>query len=320
MNPKRAISKLASMIGWARMFPSNGILSLVAILALALTFAVSSPCLAQTTLNLGAAGGYSIFEVNPGGNNSNSQTINVTASSVNGSVALGAYTGYTANSVSIAGSVYEGSNVSGSSLGLTVGGLTHTNVTALGTAGTPAASQAATTAAGETSNATIVEKGSNVSISGNASVVGYTFSSNPNLSGSTITISGNSSQQFILNFQNGLTLANTTIVLTGGVNSNNIFFNVTGGNVSITESTVQGTFLDMVSRGGTEPTMTFSNDSLQGSIVTDTNLTISDTSIVAPELPTIMMAGIACLFLLGKAGLDCGRRLAARTASPQPSV
>ena len=61
---------------------------------------------------------------------------------------------------------------------------------------------------------------------------------------------------------------------------------------------------------------------IHGSIVTDANLTMTS-SVIAPELPTIMMAGIACLVLLGKAGLDYRRRLrVARMASAtsQPST
>ena len=318
MNPESAKSKHASVICWSTRIRSRASVRLLVPIVLLLGFALPVRSFAQTTaLNLGAAGQFNIFEVsNP---NASSQSISISGSSMDGSVALGANTQYSTSSTSIGGSVYEDKNVKGTSTTTTVAGGVYTGVS-LGSAGATAISQAST-AAGENggqSNNSFTQTGSNYAINstyhGVALAVSVVdFKSDPNLQNSTITITGNANQQFVFNFSNGLSLTNTTIILSGGVTSNNIFFNITGGNVSISGSTLQGTFLDMVAKGST-PSMTLAHDTIHGSIVTDASLTMTS-SVIAPELPTITMAAIACLVLLGKAGVDYRRRLVARMAS-----
>ena len=160
---------------------------------------------------------------------------------------------------SIGGSVYEGSNITGSFGGTTVtGGVgPFTNQASA----TSAASTAATTAANEnggmSNNSFNGSTINGVTTNGGVSVVDY--ASKLTLSGSTITITGNASQQFVFNFSNGLSLTNTTIILSGRVTAIDIFFDITGGAEPYSGSTLQGTFLDMVAKGST-PSMTFAYD------------------------------------------------------------
>ena len=118
----------------------------------------------------------------------------------------------------------------------------------------------------------------------------------------TLNISG--SGQFLFNLSAGASLTDFTVVL-NGVSASNVFFNTTGNGVGIGGSTIYGNILNM--NGGS---MSLDSDVIHGFVVSDGFIDMAGTTI-APELPTIMMAGIACLFLLGKVGLDC-------RASPPP--
>ena len=67
-----------------------------------------------------------------------------------------------------------------------------------------------------------------------------------------------------------------------------------------------GTILDMSGKGS----VTLNGVSVEGRVITDTSLAISGSVVsVAPELPTITAAGLACVFALGTAGRNLLRRL-----------
>lgn len=301
---------VSSMIFGAPIIRSLSSRGLVAIIALAVGLAASSPCFSQTT-NLGQAGQYSVFEVSQAGVTPGS--FNVTNSSIDGSVALGAGTSFSALSTTIGGAVYEDSNVSVSSSGTTVAG--GDPVTDL-TAAAIAAANAWTTAAALAANNSF----SNNSITGNtgpnASPVNVVnFGQGLILSGATLTINGTSSEQFVFNVSQDLILSDTSIVL-NGVSASNVLFNITGGTgiVSIYGGTFSGDILDLA--GSSSVSLT--GGVMDGSIISDGTITVSNSSIVlpsepdvtlAPELPTSMTAGLACLLIvLWHAGRNLLRR------------
>jgi hypothetical protein len=55
--------------------------------------------------------------------------------------------------------------------------------------------------------------------------------------------------------------------------------------------------------------MSIDNSTINGAVVSDGFADLAN-SVITPELPTIMVAGMAALLLLGKISLDCWRRLA----------
>ncbi len=286
MSPQRAMSKLTSEIRWVPVFGFLGNSRVIAILAVALALVASSRCSAQT-LSLGTAGQYSVFEV--AGSSGN---LSVTGSTINGNIGLGSGTSHS-----------------------------FTNSTINGTVTNPAAAQASTDAINASSTASGLKatgtmSGNQINLTnGSVTFTGQAGQnvvdlSKVNLTNSTFTISGTSSETFIFNVSGAISLTNSYITLSGGVTANHIIFNVTGtGNsVSLTNSTDNGTFLDL------KGAISVTNGSETGAFMSESNISLTNDplngspfSSPAPELPTIMMAGIACLCLLGKAGIDYRR-------------
>jgi hypothetical protein len=289
---------------------------LVGIIALAVGLAASSPCFSQT-ISLGQAAPYSIFEASVAGVTPGS--VNLSGTSVIGDVAFGAGTSFSTLNTTLGGSVYEDSNVTFSASGTTVAGGVYPG-TNLAQAATDAGN--ASTAAAGTPTAPVAANNSfsnNYTIAGNtganASLVNVVNFTQPlSLYGTTITINGTPSQQFVFNFSQSLSLLDTTIVL-NDVSASNVFFNITGGSVSISGSTFNGNIVDMA---GTS--INLYGDNITGSVISDGSVSMTNSSIgpdspagvsessVAPELPTIMMAGLACVFVLGNAGRNLLRR------------
>jgi hypothetical protein len=291
----------------------------VAILALALALGGSSPCSAQT-LNLGQAGNDGLFAVansNTGGGDFNfSNSIDL------GGAALGAGT-YLGGSGTIVGNLSHDPTAQYSGVHI-LGNISSTS--SLGGAAQTAMNVANTAAGWSASGANVLSpsvNGNNYQFTGSSSNSGnnvitinsLTNSGLLNLSNGgnyTITLNGNSTEQFVFNITGRTTWTNVTVIL-NGVSANNVFYNFISGNVGLNSSVLSGTVLNVIN--GTS--MSIDNSMIKGAIVSDGFVDMAN-STIAPELPTIMMAGIACLFLLGKAGLDCRRRLTARTASAQP--
>jgi hypothetical protein len=314
MNPERAVSKVACVIRWAAVISSPAISRFVAILALALALVSPSPCSAQT-LNLGTAGNDGFFAVY------NSSTgaagdFNFSNSTDLGGAALGAYTSL-GGSGTIVGSLSADPTASyvvnqGGPLALNVLGSISSN-SGLGAAGQTAINVATTAAGWNSSNANVLtNQGSANSyvFNGSSSNSGNNVINIGSLTGATITLNGTSTEQFVFNFTGRTTLTGVNVIL-NGVSVSNVFYNFISGNVGINSSNLSGTVLNVIN--GTS--MSIDNSVIKGAVVSDGFVDMAN-STIAPELPTIMMAGIACLFLLGKAGLDYRRKLTARTASP----
>jgi hypothetical protein len=313
MNPARAMLKVVSVIRWAEVIRFPKISGFVAILALVLALGSPSPCSAQT-LSLGQAGNYDAFGAYNSSTNA-AATFYSFSSSTDGNVGLasnGASLNGLTTGLNVGGTVFLQGNsaFNNGTAGLVVTGanLTQANNDAL------AANHTASSWNASNSNIlSMSQSGNNYSVTGLSSHSGQNII---NITGAlggsgnyTLNISG--SGQFLFNLSAGASLTDFTVVL-NGVSASNVFFNTKGNGVGIGGSTIYGNILNM--NGGS---MSLDSDVIHGSVVSDGFIDMAGT-IIAPELPTIMMAGIACLFLLGKVGLDCRRKLTARTASPQP--
>jgi len=286
--------------GITRSLPSCG---LIAIVALAVALAAPSPCLGQTQLTLGQAATFDLFVTGPAG------SVYTANSVIDGNVGLGANSSYGGSSTPIGGLVYQDNttNVSYSSTGPVAGGAPVIGSLAQASADALSAASHASTW-GTTTNANVL---STFSGSGNLQVNGSTANNGLNVVNfantasigangvnTTITINGTSTEQFVFNFAKGVTLTETTIVL-NGVSAQNVFFNIEGGSFSaIGASTINGNILNL--SGGP---MSIDNDVVNGAVISAGFVDMAN-SVIAPELPTIMMAGLAGLLVLGSAGLN----------------
>jgi hypothetical protein len=214
----------------------------------------------------------------------------------------------------ISGNVGLGSNTSH----------TFTNSSITGTTTNPVSSQANTDAINASSQAAGLTPTGSVQGSGTAlTFTGQAGQNVANLTGinltnGTFTITGNSTETFVFNVSGAMTLTNSSIKL-NGVSANHVLFNVTGGSVTLSNSHANGTFLDL------NGAITVSNDTSDtGAFISENAITITNSHLngspmvaAAPEMPTIVMAGLAGLLVLGKLGLDRRRHRRAATAPAQ---
>jgi Ice-binding-like len=318
---QKAGSRTASVSRNAGSGGIPGIPVLVAILAMASAFTAPARCYAQITL--GTSGPYAVFEVS--NSTVTGQMFKTNGAAINGNVALGQNTNYSVMGTSVGGTVYVDTPVSGSISNSTISGNGgKAIVTSLASAGA-AATASATSYAGMKSNNSFNTTSSVYSITANSGSavnvvdVAKSFS----LTNGTVTINGNgnSNSQFVFNFAQGLSLTNVTINLTNGATADNIIYNITGGSVSIVGTvgspTFAGKILDMSGQSG----VALSGVTEVGGITTNTNLSITGSVVsVAPELPTIMTAGLACVFALGAAGVGRLRQSKLKTVNAATSA
>jgi hypothetical protein len=280
-------------------------LVLAVMVGLALIVAGPSLCPAQTTLTLGStyeADNLGIFEA--AGSPVKNGTLSINSGGSKGNLGLGSSASHTQN------------------------GTANYNVVALSPTAT-SAEISALSSASQLANSLTPNGSYNSStriITGSGSLVVV------DLSGLTrnnkdLTIQGDSSQTFVINVRGGMTLNTSSILLSGGVTANHVLFNVVGGGLTINEvstSTLNGTFLDLA--GGIILNTSAGTTTLNGSLVGEAGMTINgSTSInagsftdpaIAPELPTIAIAGMAFLLLMGRTGFDYLRRRRAATGPP----
>lgn len=252
------------------------------VLGLAFMFSGPSLCFAQT-LTLGqtvVSDDLGIFEGS--GTLTSNGSLAIYAGNSFGNIGLGAGATFKNNGTAAYGTKYQG--VSTSSL-----------------------STASTLANSLTVNGTF----SNNTITGTGSVVVYDLSSITK----SLTIDGNSTQTFIINVSQGITLNSSSITLEGGISADKVLFNVGGSITTNGSTTLNGTFLD-VNNGITLNGSTSVHGSLvAGGAITSNGSTSVNASIfegatvsTAPELPTSTMAGLALLLVVGKIGFDRLRR------------
>jgi hypothetical protein len=298
---KNAIAGLEMSIARARGgVRAPAVTGVVALLAFALSTATPSLCQAQVT-GLGSAANYGLLE--DGGNVSVNGFLNF--SGVGGNVGLqsSAVTVGIFDSFTVNGTAYEGS-------GVTIGGLGSFSATSIVT-GQQSALTSAFAAAGSASSSDGA-LASTTSISSNT-ITGTQAVNVVNVSSIThdLTISGNANQVFVINVtgNSGNVINLSNITLTGGVTANHVLFNVTGsGNINLGNGVVNGTFLDTgsgsVTLNGTAVTGGIIAGSGGMTVANSATITADSFAVVnAPELPSITMAGVACLLVLGRAGI-----------------
>src|SRR5262249_54637819 len=221
-------------------------------------------------------------------------------SSIGNSVGLGA-TSMISGSMSIGGNLYLDNDPPSYTATGTIGG---SKIYGDLTKASADAMSAANTAKNLTANNSLISNGTgsyHLNLNSGLNVVN--FSTKFTATNATIVIKkGTGNEQVVFNFQKGLSFTNVNIVLTGGLTWDNVFFNIVGGNVGWGGSDISGTILNM--SGGS---MSLDNNYIHGSVISDGFIDLSG-SIIAPELPTITMAGLACALVLGKVGLVRLRR------------
>ena len=276
--------------------------------ALVVSTATPSLCQAQVA-SLGSAANYGLLDAGGTVNIGSTFSIFDTTTSYGG-VGLGNNTDVNLSllsSLKVNGTLTEGSNVQFSGLG---GVTATTTVTGAGSTLSSAwtAAQSASTSYSKMTATTSISNNT-ITATGAVTVVNVQSITND------LNIHGTAGQIFVINVtsHNGTAINLNNVTLTG-VTPNDVIFNVTGnGSITFGGGTVNGTFLE----NGTGSVTLGSNTTLTGAILTAgtvtslNNVTLNaapPAAVGAPELPSVAMAGVACLLILGRAGLGRIRR------------
>ncbi len=287
-------------------------------LGLALALAAPSLCSAQT-LSLGSAGGFGLFGAYNADTGSSATLIGGPVNII-GNVGLDAGSSLS-GTTSISGALYMNSDPTSYTGSGTPGGGTFTGAgvdTSLSQA-SQTAINAATTAASWTGSSganQLTVSNNSVTLSAANSgqnVVTVNASNNAgllNLNNTTLTINGSANEQVVFNFTGPRTTTWTNVnIVLQGIGANNVFFNFIGGNVGIVGGKINGNLLDVVN--GTSMSLD-GGVLINGSVISDGFVNMGN-AVITPELPTILMAGLAGLLVVVPAGF---RRLRRRRAIP----
>jgi hypothetical protein len=280
----------------------------VLIAAMAFIHMTSSQSCAQT-LNLGAAGGFELFAAYNSSTDDSGTFKSSPTSTIFGHVGLGA-DGALGGSFAIGGNVYQESTAHN-----TTSGTPSPIVTDLSAASQAAVNAAQTAGSWNVLNSNVLTmalSGNNYQVNGSSDFSGrnvINLASNSGGIGSTdghytLTINGTASEQFVFNVGKNDDFTNVSVVLTGGVTGNNVFFNMVGGSNAFIASDITGTILNMNGKGISLDSGTY----IHGAVISDGFVDMGNV-IVAPELPTVVMASLAGLVVFGSAGI---RRLRKR--------
>jgi choice-of-anchor A domain-containing protein len=149
-----------------------------------------------------------------------------------------------------------------------------------------------------------------------------------NLSGSSrFTINGNSNDVLVFNVSGNVSISGSAqLLLSGGLSAANVIFNVTSGTVSVAGAGVAaGTFLDVIGEidlsgsAAVQGALISKNIKMKGSSAMSADPFSAQVVVAgAPELPTIAMAGLASLLVLGRAGISRLRRNRCTTTEVPP--
>jgi hypothetical protein len=251
----------------------------IALVAVLMSLAIPARCSAQTTLHLASDNSYSVFENGAG-------QVNVSSSYVQGNLDM---SGNNKPSISSSNSI----NVK---------------------YGVPAA------------QVTVPSNGTATTVnfsSGKQSIFGSSGMNVFNvgtfqLSSDTLTLVGTATSTFIFNISSGMNISSSLINVSGGLLAKHVIFDVTGGGVLVSGSSVSGTFYT-----GTSSSIDFSSSILNaGALVAGDGgkISVSSSTILgaspfvlpavasAPEMPTIMTAGLGAFLLMGSSGVRYLRR------------
>jgi hypothetical protein len=251
----------------------------IALVAVLMSLAIPARCSAQTTLNLASDNSYSVFENGAG-------QVNVSSSYVQGNLDM---SGNNKPSISSSNSINVKNDVPDP----------QATVPSNGTATTVNFSSGKQSIFGSS--------GMNVFNVG-------TFQ----LSSDTLTLVGTATSTFIFNISSGMNISSSLINVSGGLLAKHVIFDVTGGGVLVSGSSVSGTFYT-----GTSSSIDFSSSILNaGALVAGDGgkISVSSSTILgaspfvlpavasAPEMPTIMTAGLGAFLLMGSSGVRYLRR------------
>jgi hypothetical protein len=250
-----------------------------AFVAVLMSLAIPARCSAQTTLDLASDSSYSVFENGAG-------QVNVSSSNVQGNLDM---SGTNKPNISSSNSI----NVKYDVQDLTA------KVPSNGTATTVNFSSGKASITGST--------GMNVFNVGNFQ-----------LSSVALTLVGTATSTFIFNISSGMSVSSAAINLSGGLLASHVIFDVTGGGISVSSSSMSGTLYT-----GSNNNLNFSSSTLYaGALVAGDGgeISVSSSSILsaspfvapavasAPEMPTIMTAGLGAFLLMGRSGVRYLRR------------
>jgi hypothetical protein len=282
----------------------------VAVAALALAFSAPAHCYAQSSLSLGAAGGYGLLDV--------SGNVTGALSTVDGNVGVGGAGNASVTQLTTLGTVILDTNYSASYTG-SYGSEVSQSLTAAANAVSLLSSQingivGSGTIPSNTLTLQQIGSGNNYTLAGapsstevNVINLGNQFNGTANY---TLTITGTSNEQFLFNIASSSDVSNLTVILNGVVGSN-VFWNV-GAFSSITTSELFGNVLTLT---GTNTAVSLDSDVIVGSVVSNDSLLDMSGTVVSPELPTISMAGVAGLLVVVKSVHSRRRRRLAKVAS-----
>jgi hypothetical protein len=253
-----------------------------AVVAVLIALATPARCFAQSlNLNLPADSSYGIFE--------NGGQLNVSLSAINGDVEIGK----NSPNPNISWSIIDGSlNSNASPVQTTLPTANHTfnynNINASGL----------------------------TNFNGSAGVNVFNISGHFNAAG-TLSLNGAANETFIfvVKGSSGLNFSGVTMDLTGGLLASHVIFDVVNGNAKISNlSTADGTFY---TQSGSIEVSNLS--SVTGALAAGGGGNISVTALsgvsadpflvsAAPEMPTIMTAGLAAFLIMGSSGISYLRR------------
>ncbi len=251
----------------------------IALVAVLMSLAIPARCSAQTTLHLASDNSYSVFENGAG-------QVNVSSSYVQGNLDM---SGNNKPSISSSNFINVKNDVPDPQV----------TVPSNGTATTVNFSSGKQSIFGSS--------GMNVFNVG-------TFQ----LSSDTLTLVGTATSTFIFNISSGMNISSSLINVSGGLLAKHVIFDVTGGGVLVSGSSVSGTFYT-----GTSSSIDFSSSILNaGALVAGDGgkISVSSSTILgaspfvlpavasAPEMPTIMTAGLGAFLLMGSSGVRYLRR------------
>jgi hypothetical protein len=279
--------------------------------AIALSLALFAPSrgFAQT-IDIGAANGFDVLAAYNPTTTDAGYFYSLPTSTVYSNVGLGQYGGLD-GSFNLRGNLFQDSNSTNTATGSIPTAISADLSAASQAAVSAAATASAWSTSGNTNFLSISQNGSNYRVDGTAGSpkdqnvinVGTGTTIGGATGQYTLTVNGTASQQFVFNLGTRVSITDVNMVLTGGVTRNNIFFVNTGSSFSIGNSTISGTILNMNGKS-----IFLTGDVVHGAVLSDGSVSLAST-VIAPEMPTIMMAGLAGLFVFGHAGFNF-RRLA----------
>jgi hypothetical protein len=261
------------------------------IATLLLVLSCSSSALADT-FGLGTAGPGNWGILETGANQvsmANNSGISVNSGAQASQANLGINSGGKLNqsgNVVVQGTYYTFSTSSDSTTsGFTAVGGVNTTSTGLISTAAAAATSASVALAALVPNQTITTISSNTTISATVTGRNVIALTGQNLANITLTLNAPYADSFVINVTGGITFGNVNLI--GGILATNVIFNVTGGNISLTNAvTVNGILMDINGTVSTGNTNTINGEIISGNSIALTGGSDVEVVETAPEPST----------------------------------